>query len=463
MALITESIFRNDIRGQENSKELNNNSIFLIAKAYGTYLAKKRLKKVVIGHDNRRTSEKFYKAAKDGLLKSGCQIIEIGMVIVPMLYWAQYYFKSKGGLMITASHNPLGWNGLKLGAGYSRTLYGSETQGLYKAIINNKFVNKPGGKILKKQDISSLYIKDLLKRVKINKKLKIVINTGNGTAGLIAPRIFKQAGCQVIEHLTGLDSNYPHYTPNPGDLKMMQDTGKIVKKHNADLGLAFDGDGDRLGLVDEKGELVWPDRYLIFLSRLILKTNPGAKIIFDVKCSQALAEDIKANGGVPIMWKTGHYHIKEKMHQEKAALAGELSGHIFFAENYYGFDDAIWTGLKLLEYLSYNNKKVSKIINQTPYYVASPAWYVFCPDNKKIQVVEELTSQFRKDGYDLIDIDGARVEFKNGWGLVRASSNTPSLALRFEAKTRPGLETIEKIFREKLSNYRFISKKWEAA
>lgn len=469
MPFIEKSMFREyDLRGRESDKELNESSMYLVGKAYGTFLQKRRISEVAIGHDNRASSESFYKAAINGLISAGCKIYEAGTILTPMLYWAQYHFKTKGGMMVTASHNPAGWNGVKLALGYSYTILGKELEEIYNTIISEKFIEKSGGRIVKKEDISELYMSDLLSRVKIKRPFKVVINTGNGTAGFIAPEILRKAGCEAVEHFTNLDPSYPNYTPNPAEVEMMEDTGRVVRDNKADLGFAIDGDGDRLGLVDELGNTIWPDRYLILLSRLILEKKPGAKIIFDVKVSEALPEDIKAHGGVPIMWKTGHSYIKEKLHSEGAALAGEMSGHVFFVENFYGFDDAIFTALNLLEYFSAQDKSLSEIIADTPYYVSSPTLQADCPDDKKYEVVLELTEEFRKEGYKLIDINGARVYFENGlpagrhgWGLVRASSNVPALVLRFESKTQEGLLAIEKIFREKLARYDFVAKVWK--
>ena len=465
MTFIEKSMFREyDMRGRESEEELNEASMLLVGKAYGTFLQKRGVDEVVVGHDSRGTSEAFHASAIEGLLSAGCKITDVGTITTPMLYWAQYYFKTKGGLMVTASHNPAGWNGVKLALGYSYTIIGEELEEIYSTIIDDSFLKKEGGEIVKKENIKEPYMEDLLKRVNIGKKFKVVVNTGNGTAGIVAPEILKRTGCEVVEHLTELDSSYPHYTPNPANTKMMEDTGRVVRESGADFGFAVDGDGDRLGLVDEKGENIWPDRYMILLSRLILDKKPGAKIVFDVKVSQALPEDIEAHGGVPIMWKTGHSYIKEKLTSEGAALAGEMSGHIFFVENFYGFDDAIFAALNLLEYFSTQDKKVSEIIAGTPYYVSSPALHAHCPDDKKYGVVEELTEEFKRD-YDVIDINGARVTFgeHDGWGLVRASSNEPALVLRFESKTQEGLERIEKIFREKLSRFDFVSQDWTSA
>jgi phosphomannomutase/phosphoglucomutase len=459
--VLEKTMFREyDIRGRESESELNANSMLLIGKSYGTFLFKRNIKDVVVGHDSRGTSEEFYNAAIDGLLSAGCRIYEVGTVTTPMLYWAQHYFKVQGGLMVTASHNPVGWNGVKLASDYSLTLGEDGIKEIYDTIVKNDFHEETGGRIVKHENILKPYADDVLGRVNIKKKFKVVVNTGNGTAGLVVPYILKRAGIEVIEHLTNIDSTYPHYTPNPAEVAMIEDTGKVVRENKADFGFAFDGDGDRLGLVDEKGEAIWPDRYFILIARLALLRKPGSKIVFDVKVSQALPEDIEAHGGIPIMWKTGHAHIKSKMRAENAVLGGELSGHIFFSDNYYGFDDAIFAALNLLEYFSTQDKTISEVIAGTPYYIASPSLHMDCPEDKKYQVVAELTDEFKKDGYKVIDINGARVSFDNGWGLVRASSNLPVLVLRFEAKDEESLKKIEKVFKDKFLKYDFLGKEW---
>ena len=305
----------------------------------------------------------------------------------------------------------------------------------------------------KKEDIAELYMSDLLSRVKIGKKFKLLVNTGNGTAGLFAPALLRKAGCEVVERYTEVDATYPHYTANPDGTEMMQDTGEQTKANSCDIGFAFDGDGDRMGLTDETGATIWPDRYLILLSRLVLQKQPKAKIVFDVKVSEALPEDIAAHGGVPIMCRTGHSYIKAKLAQEQAALAGEMSGHVFFAQDFYGFDDAFFAALKLLEYLSTQNEPLSKIIAGTPYYISTPTIQAKSTDEEKYAIVDKLTADFKAAGYRVVDINGARVYFNEGWGLVRASSNTPTLVLRFEARTEGGLQKIQALFRERLTAY----------
>ena len=461
MPLLKKTMFREyDLRGRESDDELNDTSVYFLGRGFGAFLKKRNLIEVVVGHDARATSKSFHTNMIKGLTESGINVTDIGTVTTPMSYWSQYFFKIKGLVMITASHNPAGWNGVKFGTDLSYTLLNDEMQELYNIIAKDQFVDGKGN--IRKIDISKDYIKDLLAKAKITKKFKILVNTGNGTAGLFVPQLLKQTGCNIVEHFTNVDPTYPNYTPNPDGTAMMEDTGRQTVKNKSDLGFAFDGDGDRLGLVDEKGNIVWPDRYIILLSRLILSKHPGAKIVFDVKVSEALPEDIKAHGGIPIMWKTGHSHIKAKLSQEKAAMAGEMSGHIFFVEDFYGFDDAFFAALKLLEYLSGQDKPLSEIVSTTPYYVSTPTIQVKTTDEDKYEVVKKLTEEFKKEEFKVVDINGARVYMDGGWGLVRASSNTPTLVLRFEAKTEEELKRIKKVFKDKLDKFDVVSKDWDS-
>lgn len=460
MPVLKKTMFREyDLRGKEADDELNETSMYYIGRGFGTFLKKRNISEVVVGHDARATSESFHKNVIKGLTECGINVVNIGIVTTPMSYWAQYHLKVKGLVTVTASHNPAGWNGVKLGSGFSYTLLTDELQEVYNIIVKEEFIVGKG--TIRKEDISEAYTQDLVSRVKITKKFKVLVNTGNGTAGLFVPEILRGVGCKVVEHFTNVDPTYPNYTPNPDGTAMMEDTAKQTVKNSCDLGFAFDGDGDRLGLVDEKGNIIWPDRYMILLSRLVLSKRPGAKIIFDVKVSEALPEDIKAHGGVPIMWKTGHSYIKAKMHEEKAALAGEMSGHIFFADGYYGFDDSMIAALKLLEYLSTQEKPLSEIIDDTPYYISTPTIQVPTTDEDKYDIVDELTAEFKAEGYKVIDINGARVYTDKGWGLVRASSNTPTLVLRFEAKDKKELEKLKEMMRAKLERFEKVSKDWD--
>lgn len=461
MPLLKKTMFREyDLRGRESDEELNETSVYYLGRGFGAFLKKRNLAETVVGHDARGTSESFHKSMIKGLTESGINVTDIGTVTTPMSYWSQYFLKIKGLVMITASHNPAGWNGVKFGTDFSYTLLSDEMKELYEIILKDEFVDGEGK--ITKRDIADEYIKDLISRAKISKKFKILVNTGNGTAGLFAPKLLRNAGCEIVEHFTNVDPAYPNYTPNPDGTAMMEDTGKQTTKNNCDMGFAFDGDGDRLGLVDEKGQVVWPDRYIILLSRLILSKHPGAKIVFDVKVSEALPEDIKAHKGIPIMWKTGHSHIKAKLSSEKAAMAGEMSGHIFFVDDFYGFDDSFFAALKLLEYLSKQDKPLSEIVATTPYYVSTPTIQVTTTDEDKYEIVEKLTQEFKDEEFKVIDINGARVYMDGGWGLVRASSNTPTLVLRFEAKTKEDLDKIQKVFKDKLDKFYKVSKNWDS-
>jgi phosphomannomutase/phosphoglucomutase len=461
MAKLEPAMFREyDLRGRVNDEQLNEYTIGIIAKAYGTMLRRENIDVAVVGYDYRESSEWITEAAIQGLVATGINVISLGMVLTPMMYSAQYHYQAMGGVMVTASHNPRGWSGFKLALGYSKTLGPEEMKALYELTVSEQFATGSG--TVRSEDFLSDYTADLLKRVEIARPVRVVVNAGNGTPGPVVPEILRQAGCEVVELYCDLDWSFPRYFPNPALVEMMDDTGEKVVELGADIGFAVDGDGDRLGVTDERGETVWPDRYLILLARQVLEDYPGAKIIFDVKCSQALPEDIEAHGGTPIMWKTGHSYIKQKLWEEKAPLAGEMSGHIFFGEPaYYGFDDAVFAALKLAEYVSYREEPLSSIISETPYYVSTPTLQVGCPDEVKYDVVDRLTKEFQEDGYDVIDINGARVNFGDGWGLVRASSNLPVLVMRFEAKTEARKEELMAIFRERLAKYPEVGSKWE--
>lgn len=457
---LKKTMFREyDIRGLVSDDELNASSAEWIGRGFGTFLARRGVDDMVVGYDSRFGSVEIKDGLVKGLRATGRNVIMIGMCLTPMMYWAQYRFKVRGGAMITGSHNPKGWNGLKLGAGFSSTLVADEIQELYGIIEREEF--EVGRGDYTEVAIFDDYAADLTARVRIARPLKVVIDTGNGTAGAFAPRIFRDAGVEVVEQFTDLDPEFPNHEPDPARTDTVEFLGRRVREEKADLGLAFDGDGDRFGVVDEKGDVIWPDRYMILLARQVLERAPGGKIVFDVKCTQALEDDIRAHGGVPIMWKTGHSHIKAKLHEEKAVLAGEMSGHVFFVENYYGFDDGVYSGLRFVEYVSGRKESLSAIMADTPLYVSTPAINVKCADEVKYDVVKRLTAELKRDFDRVIDINGARVVFEDGWGLVRASSNLPELVLRFEARTAPRLEEIKQTFRGYLAKYPEVDPHWE--
>ena len=462
MGKLNPYMFREyDIRGRETEDELNETSVSAIARAYGTFLVRRGIKKAVVGHDYRRTADEFYKVVVDGLVRTGIEVIGLGLSMTPQMYWAQYHLKSEGGVMITASHNPAGWNGLKLALGYSYTIIGDELQEIRQLADSEDFETGEGS--LKEENIKAEYQMDLLSRVKLSRKMKVLVNTGNATCSFFSPDIFRAMGCEVVEHNTNPDYNFPNYIPNPANVDMMNDTGKKTVEVGADIGLALDADGDRLGIVDEKGEVIWPDRWFSLLARQVLEVEPGASIVFDVKVSEALIEDIAAHGGKPVMWKTGHAYIKQKMKEVNSPVAGEQSGHIYYSHGYYGFDDANYAALRMLDYLSKGDKPLSSIISSVHKYYTTPAYHAHADDALKYGVVEKLTEEFKAEGNRVIDINGARVYMDDGWGLIRASSNLPALVLRFEAKTEEGVKKIESEFRKKLEKFTEVSNKWESA
>lgn len=449
-----------DLRGRVSDRELNERSVKLIGRGFASFLNRRKINTAVVGHDFRSYSPKFHAVLISALMESGVNVIDIGQVIAPILYFSQYHLKVKGAVLVTASHNPNGWSGFKLGYDFSRTLLPDDIKELLKIIQDDDFVSGKGS--YKKMDVIEAYKKDVLKRIELKKRLKIVIDCGNGTTGPIAPDVFRRIGCDVVEQFCDLDANFPNHDPNPSLVETMEALGKRVREKKADVGLAFDGDGDRIGVCDEKGNNVGADKVLILLARLVLNKIPGSKIIFDVKSTQALEEDIKAHGGEPIMWTTGHSYIKNKLQVENAPLAGEKSGHIFYAEGFYPHDDAIFAGLKLIEYLSAQDRSFSEVMKTIPQFVTSPTYHVDCADDVKYKVVEKLVAEFKAEFPKVIDINGARVVFDDGWGLVRASSNLPVLVLVFEAKTEKRMKEIMNLFGDRLKKYPEIGKKWRS-
>lgn len=463
---INPTIFREyDIRGQINEPDgLTPQAIEAIGKAFAVFLKRRNLTQAVVGHDARAHSKKVKDITVQALLTSGINVKEIGQVLTPIFYFAQYHFKERAGVMITASHNMGQWSGFKHAYDYSKTLLPDEVQEI-KAIAEQEDFLPGQGKheIYPTGDLVEAYTKDVLKNIKLSRSLKVVVDTANGTAGPIMPDILRRAGCEVFEQYNEV-SEMRHHEANPSNLEMIEAMGAGVRRQHADLGLGFDEDGDRLGAVDDQGNAVWPDRILIFLARPILAAKPGAKIVFDVKSSEALINDIKAHGGVPVMWKTGHSYIKAKTKEVGALLAGERSGHIFFTQEHYGFDDAPYAALKFLEFLSKEKKTLAQLAAELPQYYTSPVWHVPCADTEKYKVIENLTQKFKKEygAEKVIDINGARVYLEDGWGLVRASSNLPMLVLVFEAKTENGFKKIETIFRDKLSQFPEVGKEWSS-
>lgn len=465
MANLAPTMFREyDVRGRVNEKEINPYSVGVIARAYGAMLQRRGITQAVAGHDFRPGSKELAETAVAALRETGVDVIFIGQVLTPMMYSAQYHYQTPGGMMLTASHNPSGWLGFKLALGYSTTLGPAEIAELKQLTISEDFPTGQGS--LRVEDYLPDYTRDVLSRISIRRPIRVLVNAGNGTAGPIVPAILRRAGCEVVEYLTEPDLSFPHYFPNPALEQMMAETGQQAAANGCDVGFAFDGDGDRLGVTDETGQVVWPDRYLSLLARQVLAQQPGAPVVFNFTSSRALMEDIRAHGGKPVLWKTGHSYIKEKLNELDAPLAGEMSGHIFFGKPiYYGFDDAVFAALKLVEMLSSGDKPFSALVAETPTYVATPTLQARCADEVKYGLVGQIIEGFMADGYEVTIFDnnpqqGGRIEFPDGWGVVRASSNLPVLTLRFEAVNAEKLEEIQQLFRERLNRYPEIDREW---
>ncbi|MCP2604868.1 phosphomannomutase/phosphoglucomutase [Candidatus Aminicenantes bacterium AH-873-B07] len=445
---LNPEIFRQyDIRGVAD-KDLTPKIVEILGKGIGTYLRKRDKKEIVIGRDARLSSPEFRNALLAGLISTGCKVIDLGLIPTPLLYFSIYYQKKDGGVMITGSHNPPEYNGFKIMCG-EETLYGEEIQEIYKIILNEKYVKGEGNYSV--YNIIPEYQEYLCKNVQIKRKLKVVIDAGNGTGGIIAVPIFRKLGFDVEELYCEPDGNFPHHHPDPTIPEFLKDLKEKVEKTSADVGIAFDGDADRLGVIDEKGNTLWGDQLMIIFCRDILPKNRGAAIISEVKASQLLYDEIERLGGRPVMWKTGHSFIKKKIKEEKALLAGEMSGHLFFADRYFGFDDAIYSALRLLEVLSKREKPLSQMLSDLPTTYRTPEIRLYCSDQVKFKIVNEVKKKL-SEKYPIIDIDGVRAIFPNGWGLVRASNTQPVLVLRFEAETKEGLKKIESTVKKEIEN-----------
>ncbi|MEO0206783.1 MAG: phosphomannomutase/phosphoglucomutase [candidate division WOR-3 bacterium] len=439
--MIDPSIFREyDIRGIADT-DLNNENAELLALGLGTYYRLNNQDTIVIGGDVRLSTPRIMSILVRGLQKTGCNVIDIGAVPTPLLYFSLFHFNIPNGIMVTASHNPKEFNGCKVCTNKT-AIYGEEIQKIGK-IIGKKDFSKGQGDYQKK-DIVPAYMNCLLNGVKIKKGLKVIVDTGNGTCGPIMESVLQRLHAKFEILYKEPDGNFPNHLPDPTVEKYIRDLIEKVKSNGIDVGIGIDGDGDRIGVVDENGDIIWGDVLLAIFAEKILKNQPGAKIIFEVKCSKGLIERIEALGGEPVMYRTGHSLIKAKMKQENAPLAGEMSGHIFFADRYFGYDDAIYASLRLLEILG-EGTKLSELAGKVPKYYSTPEIRVDTADDKKFLIVEKLKSEF-KNKYKIIDIDGVRVDFGDGWGLIRASNTQPVLVLRFEARTEARLNEIKSLF-----------------
>jgi phosphomannomutase/phosphoglucomutase len=446
---IKPEIFRQyDIRGIVD-KDLTPETVELLGKGIGTYFRRHERKEVALGRDCRLSSPIFSEALSRGLHSTGCELVDLGIIPTPLLYFAIYDKKIEAGVMITGSHNPPEYNGFKMMVG-EETLYGEAIQDILAIIQENKFIEEESTS-KREYNIIPEYQDFVVNNIRLEKKLKVVLDAGNGTAGVVAVPIFKRLGCEVIDLYCEMDGTFPNHHPDPTLPKDLEDLIKKVKESKADFGVAYDGDGDRIGAIDDEGNIIWGDQLMVFFSRDILPSNPGATIISEVKASKVLYDEIEKLGGRPIMWKTGHSLIKKKIKEENALLAGEMSGHIFFADRYFGFDDAIYSSARLLELLSRSGKKLSQMLAELPKTYHTPEIRIYASDEVKFKIVEEVKKELSQK-YPILDIDGVRAIFPKGWGLVRASNTQEILVLRFEGETEEALKAIEREIRQIVEN-----------
>jgi phosphomannomutase/phosphoglucomutase len=445
-------IFREyDIRGVVE-RDLPPEHVRRIARGIGTYVKRRYEGEVVVGRDVRLSSESLSEQIIEGLNSCGLDCVDIGMVPTPLLYYAA----TRGGedsfaagLMITGSHNPPEFNGFKICHG-TTPIFGPDIQEI-RALVEKGDFEKGSGSV-RRMDVREDYIEEIVRGIRIPRKVRLVVDSGNGTGGPIAVPIFRKLGCEVISLFEEPDGRFPNHHPDPTVPKYIQTLIRTVRESGSELGVGYDGDADRIGAVDEKGEILFGDTLTGIFARSVLRTNPGATIVFDVKCSKGLVEAIEAAGGRPLMWKTGHSHLKRKMKEERSPFAGEMSGHVFFADRYYGYDDAIYASCRLVEIVANEGRPLSAIAAEIPRYFSTPEIRIDCPDAVKFQVVEKVRGRFRAT-HEVIDIDGARIDFGDGWGLLRASNTQPVLVLRFEAKSADTLARIRRTVGEALREH----------
>lgn len=446
--MMPSSIFRAyDIRGIVN-ETLTPDIVHALGLAIGSEALARNEKRIIVARDGRLSGPTLIAALTTGLTESGCDVLDIGQVPTPLLYFATETLGSRSGVMLTGSHNPAEYNGLKIVLA-GETLADQDIQRLYQRIQTADF-HHGQGKITHDDHIIANYIKRIAHDITLKRPLKIVIDCGNGIAGAVAPQLFRELGCHVVELFCHVDGRFPHHHPDPSQPENLHDLIQKVRAEKADLGLAFDGDGDRIGVVTNAGEIIWPDRQLMLYAIDVLTRHPGAPIIYDVKCTRHLASIIEQHGGKPFMWKTGHSLIKAKMRESHALLAGEMSGHIFFKERWYGFDDALYTAARLLEIVSASAHDISALFKTLPDSVNTPELKLAIAEEHKFNFMQDLIARASfNDGVATL-IDGLRVDFHDGFGLIRPSNTTPCLVLRFEADNEQALQRIKHLFREQL-------------
>ena len=444
---ISEDIFRAyDIRGIVETA-LTPDAVTQIGQAFATEARAQGQNRVVIGRDGRLSSPDLASALSDGLRAGGCNVIDVGMVPTPVLYYATHKLETGTGIMVTGSHNPPQYNGLKMLIAGS-TMFGDGITGLYDMIANGELNEGEGS--YTEQDVKGEYMERIVGDVKLALPLNIAVDCGNGVAGVLAVELFTRLGCNVTELFCDVDGNFPNHHPDPSKPENLEDLKKAMRDNDLDLGLAFDGDGDRVGILDEKQNILWADRQMMLYAADVLSRKPGAKIIFDIKSTTNLAKYISDRGGDPLMWKTGHSFIKAKMKETGAELAGEMSGHIFFKERWFGFDDGLYSAARMLEIVSKHDGTASSLFESLPDSFNTPELQVNFEEGEHYKFMEKFIDESSFEGAETITIDGIRVNYPNGWGLVRPSNTTPCLVLRFEANDEDTLKTIQDTFRKQM-------------
>ena len=449
--MLNPHIFRAyDVRGLIGP-DINPDVFEQVGRAYGTLIRRNRGRRIAVGQDNRPTSMALKTGFVAGARAAGVDVVDIGVVTTPILYFATAHWSLDGGANITGSHNPVEYNGVKMVHPGAAPLTEDEIQGLRRAIETGDF--ERGAGTLESRSPREDYFATITQLVRLTRPLKVVADAGNGVAGLYAPELLRRIGCDVTELHCESDGSFPNHLPDPEDAANVVELQAKVLETRADLGVAYDGDADRVGIVDERGRRHEADLILVILARDLLRRHPGAKVVFDVKSSQSLVDEVRRHGGVPVMWKTGHSHLKRKMREDRILLGGEVSGHMFFGENYYGVDDGLLASCKVVEIAAREGRPISTLFDSVEHLHATPELKAPCPDGEKFRLVAELVDEL-KQRYETVDIDGARVLFPGGgWGLVRASNTNPYLTLRFEARSEAEIDEMKRVIYGALRRY----------
>jgi len=463
---INPYIFRGyDLRGVVG-KDLNPEIVEHIGKAYGTFLSNSGVKKAIVSYDSRATSPQYAKIITKELAWAGLEVVNLGMNLIGTFYWSQYYLGCRGGVYVTASHNPAEYNGFKFANDFSETLVSDGIQELRRLVEEEEYrKGRTRGKVIK-QNIQEAYFTDLLKRLPLERKFKVVIDPSSSTAGVIAPDLFRRAGCEVVENNCKLNSSFPFGTPDPTDYKVSQRLREKVLTEGADIGFSYDTDGDRIGVVDDKGNIIWNDVLVALFAIDVLREHPGATIMYNILCSKLVKETILKYGGRPFIWRVGHSFLKKKNQEIKAAFIGELSGHFFFSADFYNHDDGLYSTLRLLNYLSKTNQSLSESIASLPKYISSPEIKIYCADDKKVALMAKISTVLKKDfpEAEIIDDeragDGVRLDLPDSMFVVRYSQNGPYLTIKFESKTEQKYNYLKNYIKELLQNYEEID--WQS-